>query len=158
MEVWKDIKGYEGYYQVSNQGRVRSLDSIKKDKNGRAVKRKGKVLTPQPNSRGYLRVCIGTSVLFIHRLVALHFVDNHSPLTNTIVNHLDSNYLNNNADNLEWTTHYGNVHHAINRGRTKRTSEWLQHLRESHEKNGKGVVGTNIATGEEIRFVCLNDC
>jgi hypothetical protein len=149
MEIWKDIKGYEGFYQVSNLGNVRSV--IKK-----------KVLKPQPNSKGYLRVQLKANGVghhfLVHRLVALHFVDNPCESKNNIVNHLDCDFLNNSADNLEWTTLLGNTRHAIKCGRMKRTKEWLKHLRESNERNGKSVVGTNIKTGETIYFACLNDC
>ena len=162
MEIWKDIKGYEGLYQVSNLGNVRSLDRKTKQSNGRVVMTRGKLLKLLPNSKGYLRVQLKADGVgrycFVHRLVALHFVDNPCESINNIVNHLDCNFLNNSADNLEWTTHLGNVRHAIERGRTHRTDEWLQHLRESNEKNGRSVVGTNIKTGETIYFVCLNDC
>lgn len=161
MEVWKDIKGYEGLYQVSNLGNVRSLDRSVKRANGR-LKKKGKLLKLTPNSSGYLRVLLKADGVgkywFVHRLVALHFVDNPRESKNNIVNHLDCNFLNNSVDNLEWTTPLGNARHAIKCGRMERTNEWLQHLRESNEKNGKSVVGTNIKTGETIYFVCLNDC
>ena len=162
MEMWKDVKGYEGVYQVSNYGNVRSLSRIQTDKNGRNVQYQSKVLTPQPNSQGYMRVGLKLNgkqkYWFVHRLVALHFVDNPNFQKYAIVNHLDSNYLNNKADNLEWTDISGNNHHAIEVGRMKRTEEWLHHQRQSNEKNGRPVIGTNIATGETVRFVCLNDC
>jgi hypothetical protein len=162
MEIWKDIKGYEELYVISNLGRVASLNRVSVDKNGRNVAYRGKMLTPCPNSRGYLRVQLKRDGIcrsyFIHRLVALHFVENPLPAEYTIVNHIDSDHLNNKAENLEWTTIYGNNHHAISKGRMNRTKEWLQHLRESNENRGRAVVGENIATGETIRFVCLNDC
>lgn len=162
MEIWKDVRGYEGIYVVSSHGRIASLNRVQKDKNGREVRYKGKMLLPQPNSNGYLRVQLKrkgvTECCFVHRLVAFHFVENPSPDCYSIVNHLDGDHLNNKADNLEWTTILGNNHHAIQNGRMKRTKEWLQRLRESNEKNGKSVIGTNIKTGETVCFVCLNDC
>lgn len=162
MEVWKNVKGYEDIYVVSSHGRVASLNRVQKDKNGRDVRYQGKMLIPQPNSSGYLRVHLkrkGKSAFyFVHRLVALHFVDNPFPERYTIVNHIDSDHLNNTAENLEWTTSFGNVRHAIESGRMNRTKEWLQNIRESNEKRGKSVIGTNIVTGETILFVCLNDC
>lgn len=162
MEIWKDIKGYEEIYVISNYGRVASLNRVSADKNGRNVAYRGKMLTPHPNSRGYLRIQLKRDGIyrsyFIHRLVALHFVENPLPAEYNIVNHIDSDHLNNKAENLEWTTIYGNNHHAISKGRMNRTKEWLQHLRESNEKRGRAVVGEKIATGETIRFVCLNDC
>lgn len=161
MEIWKDIKGYEDMYVVSNHGRVASLNRVQKDKNGKEKRYKGKMLLPHPNSSGYLRVQLkrdgAMKYYFVHRLVAIHFVENPSEAENTIVNHIDSNYLNNNANNLEWTTYKGNAEHAKARGRLSRTKEWLQHLRESNEKNGRSVIGTNIKTGETVYFVCLND-
>lgn len=162
MEIWKDIRGYEGIYVISNLGRVSSLNRVQKDKNGRSVRYTGKMLLPQPNSSGYLRVQLkhagSPKFYFVHRLVALHFVENPSPDCHSIVNHLDGNHLNNKADNLEWTTINGNNQHAIKSGRMERTKEWLQHLREANEKNGRAVIGTNIITGETVSFVCLNDC
>lgn len=161
MEIWKDIRGYEGIYVVSNHGRVASLNRVQKDKNGNDKRYKGKMLLPQPNSSGYLRVHLKRDGVmkyyFVHRLVALHFVENPNISENTIVNHLDSNYMNNAASNLEWTTYKGNMEHAKVRGRLSRTTEWLQHLRESNEKNGRSVIGTNIETDETVYFVCLND-
>ena len=162
METWKDIKGYEGIYVVSSQGRVASLNRVIKDKNGREVRREGKMLLPHPNSMGYLRVQLKKNstlkAYFVHRLVAFHFVDNPSPERYSIVHHIDGDHLNNQADNLEWTTICGNNHYAIKSGRMKRTQEWLGRLRESKEKQGKTVIGTNLVTGDTIRFVCLNDC
>ena len=115
-----------------------------------------------PNSRGYLRVELKNNGelkrCFVHRLVATHFVENSKPQENNVVNHIDGNFLNNNSDNLEWTTQYGNMHHAIANGKMIRTKQWLRNLRKTQEKLGKSVVGTNITTGEKVHFVCLNDC
>lgn len=161
-EVWKDISGFEGVYIISNHGRICSLNRVEKDRNGVLRFRQGKMLIPQPNSQGYLRVELKHNGKrerwFVHRLVALHFIENPQPERYTVVNHIDGNHLNNKSENLEWTNQYGNIHHAIKSGRLKRTKEWLQHLREINEKNGKSVVGTNIATGEIVTFTCLNDC
>lgn len=152
MEVWKDVQGFEGLYQISNKGGVRSLPRVQQDKNGRPVSYCGKVLKPVPNSNGYLRVCLHapskTEVLFVHRLVALHFVENHSPGEYTVVNHIDSNYLNNDSTNLEWTTMRGNTQHALKKGRLDRTPEWLSKLRKSSEWQRKPVIGYDPLTGK----------
>lgn len=156
MEVWKDIIGYEGIYQISNIGRVRSMDREQNNKNGRTVRYKGKILKQTPNSRGYMRVPLKSTQdarqAFVHRLVAIHFVPNDAPNEFTIVNHLDSNFLNNNADNLEWTTLRGNSQHALLKGRTKRTEEWLNNLHRSQEKYYKPVVGYDPLTSKEVVF------
>lgn len=100
-EIWVDIKGYEGLYQVSNLGRVKSLERI--DSLGH--KRKEKIFKPQKN-KGYLRVSLwkdGKGKKYsIHRLVAIAFIPNPDNLPE--VNHKDENKFNNNVDNLEWCT------------------------------------------------------
>lgn len=162
QEVWKDVKGYEGLYQVSNCGVVKSKDRCKRN-NGGVMLLKGREIKPQANSNGYLRVQLVSAKgdikrCFIHRLVAEHFVENHCPELYEVVNHIDGNCLNNNANNLEWTTQKGNIRHAIKNGRMKRTKEWLLHLREANELKGTPVIGVNIKTQEKIYFACLNDC
>lgn len=102
MELWRDIQGYEGLYQVSNYGRVRSLERVVMRKNGRPHTVKSKMLSQYIDSKGYLRCGVGK----IHKLVAEAFVPN--PNGFTVVHHKDHNQLNNNAENLEWideTTH-----------------------------------------------------
>ena len=107
MEVWKDIQGYEGLYQVSNLGRVRSLHY----RNTNEVRE----LFLKPHNRGYLQVELhkyGNRKMFtVHRLVALAFVDGFAE--NREVNHIDENKHNNRADNLEWVTTSENVRHSI---------------------------------------------
>lgn len=117
-EIWKDIKGYEGKYQVSNLGRVRSLDRL--DRSG--AKTKGKILNPKANKSGYVRVHLadgnGYNRESVHRLVAEAFVERKAE-TDNVVNHLDNNPSNNRADNLEWTTYKGNMEWAAKQGRMK---------------------------------------
>jgi hypothetical protein len=161
-EIWVDVEGYENLYQISNYGNIKSKDRNKRNNDG-VMLLKARALKKHPNSRGYLRVALVNEhgehkQVFVHRLVALHFVDNPNAEINNIVNHIDSDHTNNRADNLEWTTPRGNVEHAVRNGRMRHTAEWKQHLREACEKNGKSVVGVNIKTGETIHFVFLNDC
>lgn len=163
MEIWKDIQGYEGIYQVSNLGNIRSLNRTVVYKNGKRVRYKGKHLIPAPNSRGYLRVELKgngeKATWFVHRLVATHFVENPTPSVTKIVNHLDSNILNNKSDNLEWTTPSGNIQHSLKYGNSKRTKEWLDHLHESQKKYYKPVAGFDPVSGEiKIIFESLNGC
>lgn len=155
-EIWKDIEGYEKFYQVSNLGNVRSKDRIQKYKN---MKRKGKVLKLQPNSNGYLRVQLKIEAAgekkFVHRLVAEAFLPKAKG--KNIVNHLDSVPTNNNVDNLEWTTFIGNMHHAIKKGRFDRTEEWLRNQRLSLEQHDKPVVGINIKNQSKVNFRSIQD-
>lgn len=141
-EEWKDIKGYEGLYQISNFGRIKSL----KKWNGNLYKETERILKPQKNSRGYLRILLSFNnkkYFFIHRLVAEHFIN--KPKGCNIVNHLDCNPLNNRVDNLEWTTIQGNIDYMKKLGRNKRTTQWIEKLREtSRKKYSKKVQGTEI--------------
>lgn len=160
-EVWKDVKGFEDYYQVSNTGRVRSKDRQVKRGNGRGICfLKSKILKPQLNNKGYLRIEFkvdGTATrYFIHRLVAETFV----PIKggNDIVNHLDSNPLNNRADNLEWTTYKGNIHHAIKKGRfDKSFALTLDKFKADRESKQTPVIGTHIKTGKKVYFPTLHE-
>ena len=110
QEIWKDIKGYEGLYQVSNLGRVKSLP------HGRT---KGCILRPW-NNKGYQVVGLweGTPSkmrkLSVHRLVAEAFISN--PENKPCINHIDGIRNNNNITNLEWVTPSENTQHAVDTG------------------------------------------
>jgi len=118
MEIWKDIKGYKGFYQVSNQGRVRSVDRVHKYlRQGKEVTRrkKGIILSPATNDSGYLHVLLSREnkkeFLSVHGLVAKAFI--YKEEEELEVNHIDGNKKNNEVDNLEWVTHQENVIHAF---------------------------------------------
>lgn len=125
-EIWKPVVGYEGYYEVSNTGKVRSVDRIVIDKKGRQYFRKGTELK-QNIDRGYCRVSITKDgikeTLKVHRLVALAFIPNPDNLPQ--VNHKDENKQNNNVENLEWVTCKDNQNYGT---RTQRSAD-------SHKKS-----------------------
>lgn len=105
-EIWKDIKGYEGKYQVSNLGNVKSLERF--DKYNRYVKEK--ILIPRKHTGGYLRVGLSRKDFYIHRLVAEAFIPNLK--NKKYINHIDGDKTNNNINNLEWCTANENMQHA----------------------------------------------
>ena len=118
-EQWKDIKGYEGIYLISNRGRVLSLYRYKERARGTSgYFINTRELKKSITTTGYEKVELvkdGKKKSHkIHRLVAKHFVAN--PFNRDVVNHIDGDYLNNNADNLEWCTTAENCLHALDEG------------------------------------------
>ena len=121
-EIWMDINGYEGKYQVSTLGRIKSL-------------KKNLIMKPMVATNGYLEACLwkdGKQKRYLlHRLVATHFIDN--PNNYPEVNHIDEDKTNNYVNNLEWCTHlynmnYGNVKEKIKNANTGKTS-WNKGLK-----------------------------
>lgn len=104
MEVWKDIEGYEGLYQVSSCGEVRSLDKIINLPNGVTYIKRGMTRRKNPDKYGYYTITLrkaGVPLTYkIHRLVAKAFIEN--PNCYPQVNHKDENKKNNCVENLEW--------------------------------------------------------
>lgn len=120
-EIWRDIKGFEGYYQISNIGNVKSLNRfITCMNNGTECKRfiSEKILKQHIDCDGYCRINLikdGCEKGFgVHRLVAEAFILN--PENKPTVNHIDGNKQNNHVDNLEWATYQEQNDHAVRIG------------------------------------------
>jgi hypothetical protein len=114
-EIWKDIPGYEGYYQVSNFGNVKSLDRLIREKGSIKIRSlKGRMLSPGANPKGYLHVVLSREgkllICRIHKMVATLFIPN--PLNLPELNHQDENKRNNRYDNLEWCAHLYNIQYG----------------------------------------------
>lgn len=121
-EIWKDIEGYEGLYQVSSMGRVRGLKRFSYRKDGsRPYPRAVKIKAIQKSISGYSMVQLWkngkSKFCTAHRLVALAFIPNPKNLPQ--VNHKDLNKENNCVSNLEWIDGNGNMKHAKEHGRIK---------------------------------------
>ena len=133
-EIWRDIKDYEGYYQVSNRGIVKSLERMKRN-NGGYQKIPEKILKVYDNGKGYLRVqlCKDGKVknCRINRLVAQAFLPNPNNLPE--VNHIDQDKTNNCVENLEWCTTQYNVEYS----------------------QAKAVIGINKVSGLIMEFPSL---
>ena len=108
VEIWKDVKNYEGVYQISNLGRAKRFYKNKPEK----------ILKPVKGHLGYMSYsfCINskTKIYRIHRLVAIHYIDN--PNNYPEVNHIDGNKENYSIENLEWCTRSQNMKHGHSLG------------------------------------------
>lgn len=141
MEIWKDLPGSEGTYQVSNLGRIKSLEREVRRGQNIIMRLPEKVLSTRKHV-GYenitLRIDGKTKVCSVHRLVAKTFLQN--PNNYKAVNHIDGNKLNNNLSNLEWCSYSQNMKHAYKTG-----------LKVA--KNGAKLSAAQVA---EIRTLCVS--
>lgn len=150
MEIWKDIRGMEGFYQVSNLGRIKALERIIQRKNRGLLKIKEHFVKGSKDTKGYLQLDANINgkrvIKFIHRLVAEAFIEN--PFNYPQVNHKDGNKENNNVANLEWVTVEENIHHAwanqLNKplqgekhGNHKLTDEQVIYIKKHYKKLDK---------------------
>lgn len=140
QEIWKDIKGYEGKYQISNLGNVRSLMYH----NAKGIRRTS-LLKPATDRSGYFRCALSKNNILttfkVHRLVAQAFIPN--PLNLPQVNHLNGNKQDNRAENLEWASNSTNQIHAYKLGLNTGA-------------RGKGItVGVTFPNGDYKEYASL---
>lgn len=131
MEIWKDIKGYEGYYQVSNLGSIKRLRTIVKTRGGAYRSDPCKILKPEYTYDGYLRIALmrehKKQRFQIHRLVADAFIPN--PENKEQVNHINGNKADNRAENLEWCSSSENMRHSFDiLGHTMKGKTYPKHI------------------------------
>lgn len=151
-EIWKPVKGYEGLYEVSNTGRVKSVERTVKSYNGWNRTFHEKILTlhsskittrhPKPMYHVELWKDNKRKVPMIHRLVAEAFIPN--PDGKPQVNHIDGDRSNNRVDNLEWVTCSENSMHAYKTGLSK-------------PKGCKPVKGVNKKTGVVVKYQSVEE-
>ena len=132
-EEWKECVGFEGYYEVSNLGNIKTVARVGTKSNGRKLIVKERILA-QSNARGYKHVTLKVNGsrkdMRVHRLVAMAFLDNAE--NKEMVNHIDGCKSNNLLSNLEWATRSENELHAYRTG-LKKSSDL--HKRRTSESN-----------------------
>lgn len=168
-EIWKDVPGYEGYYQASNLGRVKGVERTIVDSCGIKKVRKERILQPIVTRDGYLSTKLskdGKSIrFFVQRIIAMTFLGCKDYNDNWEVNHKDMNRENNMIDNLEWVTHQDNVKYSAEKGKYKHYgkdnpnygSTTLKEFFEKHpeEKQRQARPGEN--NGRAVPIIMYND-
>lgn len=133
-EIWKDIKDYEGLYQVSSFGRVKSFYT-------------NRILKGSKHPQGYLTVTLcKDSTKYtkkIHRLVAQAFIPN--PEHKSEINHIDEDKTNNSVNNLEWSTRKENINHGTRNERVSKIKSIP-------------IIATNLKTGKSREFYGTSEC
>ena len=151
-EIWKDIPDYEGLYQVSNYGRVKSLHFGKE-----------KLLKPQPNSNGYLRVYLykekKQKLKYVHQLVAIAFIPNNNPIEKTEINHIDENKENNCVNNLCWITHKENCNYGtkLHRQSEKMKGKFKGEQNPMYGKHHTEESKKKISNGRKGKYCGINN-
>ena len=139
MEEWRDIKGYEGLYQISSEGRVKSKQRI--TRNNQTIKEK--IRKPKIDKDGYCCVSLWIDGIskeyFIHRLVAQAFIPN--PYNKPCIDHINTNKTDNRAENLKWCTHKENANNPISREK---------YLRNRYKVEGTHRISVYRPTKESI--------
>ena len=145
QEIWKDIENFEGMYQVSNFGRVRSVDRF--DSIGRL--QKGNIKAIRDNGHGYKVVQMykdnKPKIGYIHRLVATAFLEN--PDNKPEVHHIDSDRSNNKLENLQWVTSKENNNFPEHIKSMKKNPNWLKNSKSAMAKaRDKAIVVNSYRT------------
>ena len=150
IEEWRSVVGYEGLYEVSNTGQIRSFDRYVKYSNGQIHLHKGRILSPGKNTKGYLSVVLNCSgkrkTITVHILVAEAFIPNPDNLPE--INHKNEDKINNRVENLEWCDRKYNLNYGTARIRSRNTNikngYWTglsreEYMKEYREKNREKI-------------------
>lgn len=171
IEIWKDIQGYEGLYQCSNLGRIKSLNRYKQARNGSISSFKEIIKKLQTTRKGYLVVTLNRNkerkTFFVHRLVAQAFIPN--PDNKPQIDHINTNRTDNRVNNLRWVTPLENSNNPLTKENLKNYRDKMKSGDYSHSKivlqyslSGDFIKEwTNITTiHKEMNYnpSCISEC
>lgn len=135
MEIWKDIQGYQGLYQISNLGNIKSFPRKYSIKNER-------ILKPAKTSKGYYFVYLyknGKAKMYLlHRLIAESFIPNYN--NKPCINHINGIKTDNRIENLEWATYSENTKHSYKIGLEKKSEKQKENCRKLGKSLGKSIL------------------
>ena len=162
--MWKDVRGYKGYYQVNKNGNIRSVTRTITDSRGHVYTLKSRPIIPEVTKNGYLMVHLCKNgkrkALYVHKIVAEAFILNIG--WKPVVNHKDGNKRRCCSSNLEWYTYSQNNQHAYNTGlKSKGEGHYRAILTrktvEEIKKNGKWGTYQNIADVYGVSKATIRD-
>ncbi len=146
MELWKSIPGFSDY-EISEEGKIRSKDRIKKYESGRLIhyQTKEKLLRVHPDN-GFLMTDLiddkgNRKTVYPHKAVAMAFIQNKTPKKNRVVIHLDGNYKNNCVSNLKWATYSESILIGFKEGKRDNSELWLKRRLKYGPKGGNTSIG-----------------
>lgn len=153
-EIWKDVPGYSGLYQVSNTGRVKSNERI--DSNKHLVRER--ILKQSNRGNGYNVVVLcskGQKMFAVHRLVAIAFIPNPNGLPQ--INHKNEIKTDNRVENLEWCTAKQNANHGTRKSRISETRKCSKRCKEDVERRKRPIVQYDLSGNFIRRYDSISD-
>lgn len=158
-EIWKDVRNYEGFYQISNKGNVKSVQRKVVYSDGRVFNYPEKILKPSPDTKGYLGVGLNRNGTAkpkrVHRLVAEAFLNKPEGLMS--VNHIDGVKTNNNLSNLEWVTYSENTKKGYELGLFNNSIKASRERFKGNKLQSKAVEIVIKDTNEKLEFESARD-
>lgn len=165
MEIWKNIEGYEELYQISNLGRIKSVDRIVKHNKGKGIRRiKGRIIKSWPDKLNYQHIILckdgKTKKYLIHRLVAQTFIPN--PENKPYIDHINCNPSDNRVENLRWATQKENINNplSIKKMFSKNNHSSKQVIQYTKTGEFLKVWNSTMDIEREMRIsnVCISNC